>query len=123
MNSQEFNPLVRPERVRLFAEEEFLICLQPPPFPTIAQEMREGGCGDFWEQCGALSQIVPEQALIIGDFGMGSDSPIILAFFKDPVDPPVLRLRWGTKGEPNEWVQGADNFDHFARLLCLIADA
>lgn len=92
---QEFNPLVPADRVRRFAEEESLICLQPPPFTTIAQHQAGDGAGDFWERFGAVDQIVPEKALIIGDFGLGSDSPIILDFARNPSNPPVLRLRWG----------------------------
>jgi len=105
MTEQQFKPLAPPERVRLFAEDESLACLAPPPFTTIAQEVQKGGAGDFWERLGALHQIVPEQALIIGDFGLGSDSPIILAFDRSSNDPPVLR---------------AKNFDHFVQLLGLI---
>ncbi|MEK8034926.1 hypothetical protein AACH06_29270 [Ideonella sp. DXS29W] len=121
MTAQQLNPLVPPERVRLFAEEESLIFLEPPPFSTIAQERQKGGAGDFWERFGALHQIVPEQALVIGDFGLGSDSPIVLDFHANSVDPPVLRLRWSTD-KSNEWVLGARNFDAFARLLGFIAD-
>lgn len=121
MTAQQFNPLVPPERVRLFAEEESLICLDHPPFSTIAQEIQRAGAGDFWEKFGALHQIVPEQALVIADFGLGSDSPIILDFHRDATDPPVLRLAWRAD-ECNEWVQGARNFDAFAKMLGLVAD-
>jgi hypothetical protein len=53
------------------------ICPQPPPFPTIANVCIVGGTGDFWVQYGALDQIDPEPAALIGDFRLGSDSPII----------------------------------------------
>jgi hypothetical protein len=123
MTAQQSAPLISPDRVRRFAEEESLICLESPPFCTVAQEIRKGGAGDFWERFGALHQIVPEQALIIGDFGIGSDSPIVLDFHKNATDPPVLRLRWGrTNDERNEWVQGATNFEFFARQLGFLAD-
>jgi hypothetical protein len=68
MNAQQFHPLVSADRVRHFASDESFICLQPPPFPTIAQEKASGGAGDFWERFGALDQITPEKAVIIGDF-------------------------------------------------------
>lgn len=123
MTAQQSAPLVAPERVQLFAEEESLICLEQPPFRTVADEMRGAMSGDFWDKYAAIDQIAPEQALIIGDFGMGSDSPIVLDFRKHAVDPPVLRLRWSRYGERNEWVQGAANFESFARLLGLVADA
>jgi hypothetical protein len=118
MIAQHDHPLVGAERVRQFAPEETLICLQPPPFPTVAMEMAKGRSGDFWQRFGALHQIVPEQTLIIGDFGMGSDAPIALDFAANSSDPPVIRLRW-RGGEPNAWVRGAANFDEFAAMLGL----
>ncbi len=118
MTAQELNPLFSEEQVRRFADNESLICLQPPPFPTVAMERDAGGAGDFWERFGALDQIAPRKALIIGDFGIGSDSPIILDYARDGANPPVLRLRWGAD-RVNQWVQGADSFDAFACMLGL----
>jgi hypothetical protein len=118
MNAQELHPLIPAERVRRFAAEESLICLAPPPFSTIAEIRARGGAGDFWERFGALDQIVPDKALIIGDFGIGSDSPVILDFGRDAANPPVLRLHWGPGGR-NEWVQGARDFAAFAEILGL----
>jgi hypothetical protein len=119
MNEQQFHPTIPADRVRRFADDESLICLQPPPFPTIARLRAAGGAGDFWERFGALGQIDPERALVIGDFGLGSDSPVILDFARDASNPPVLRLRWGPRGQGNEWVQGARDFDEFAAMLGL----
>lgn len=82
------------------------------------QEKSTGGAGDFWERFGVLDQIVPEMALTIGDFGLGSDSPIILEFARNASTPPVLRLRW-SRDQRNEWVQGARDFDEFAEMLGL----
>ena len=119
MTAQQLDPTIPAERVRRFAAEESVICLQPPPFPTIAEEQAAGGAGDFWERFGALDQIDPKRALIIADFGLGSDSPVILDFARDASNPPVLRLRWGPRGQGNEWVQGARDFDEFAAMLGL----
>lgn len=55
---------------------------------------------------------------MIGDFGLGSDSPIILDYAQDSTNPPVFRLRWGQNGH-NEWVPGARDFDEFAIMLGL----
>jgi hypothetical protein len=118
MNEQQFKPLVPAEQVQRFAPNEILICLAPPPFGTIATEQARGGSGDFWPRFGALHQIVPEKAVVIGDFGPGSDSPIVLDYSRNATDPPVLRLRW-SDGPRTEWVEGARNFDHFAELLGL----
>jgi hypothetical protein len=119
MNEQQLHPIILADRVPKFASEETLICLQPPPVPTIAKERAAGGAGDFWERFGALDQIDPERALIIGDFGIGSDSPIILDYARNASSPPVLRLRWGPQGQGNKWVQGACDFDEFAAMLGL----
>ena len=119
MNEQQLHPIVSADRVRRFAAEETLICLQRPPFRTIAKVRAAGGAGDFWERFGALDQIDPERALIIGDFGLGSDSPIVLDYARNSSNPPVLRLSWGPRGEGNEWVEGARSFDEFAEMLGL----
>jgi hypothetical protein len=118
MTRQQLKPLFTEENVRRFAKEESLICLQPHPFPTVASERDAGGAGDFWERFGALHQIDPKMAVIIGDFGLGSDAPIVLDYSRNAVDPPVMRLRWGPN-QKNEWVQGAQNFREFASILGL----
>jgi hypothetical protein len=119
MTEQQSQPLVPPERVRLFAPDESLMCLQAPPFHTLAQERDGGGAGDFWEKFGSLNQIDPERALVIGDFGLGSDSPIILDYADSPSDPTVRRLRWN-HDKSAVWEVGAVNFDAFARLTGLL---
>lgn len=118
MSQQQLKPLFTEENVRRFAQEESLICLQPPPFRTVASERDASGAGDFWDRFGALHQINPTMAVIIGDFGLGSDAPIVLDYSRNEMDPPVLRLRWGPNQE-NDWVQGAQNFHEFAVILGL----
>jgi hypothetical protein len=119
MTAQQLHPIIPTDRVRRFAAEESVICLQPPPFPTLAQVRGAGGAGDFWERFGALDQIVPEQALVIADFGLGADSVVVLDYSRDASNPPVLRLRWGPQGVGNEWVQGARDFNEFVNILGL----
>jgi hypothetical protein len=119
--SQNLRPLAPPERVRRFAPEEEFIYLNSPPFRTIADEMRLASLvvvDEFWKRLAALDQIVPEKALILGDFGMGSDAPIILDYARDASDPPVLRLRYAAGGD-TAWVRGARNFEEFATMLGL----
>jgi hypothetical protein len=119
MTAQQIRPIIPPERVRCFAAEESVICLQPPPFHTLAQECAGGGAGDFWERFGALDQIDPTRAVVIADFGIGADSVVVLDYARDAANPPVLRLRWAERGVGNEWVQGARDFDEFAAILGL----
>jgi hypothetical protein len=118
---QEFRSLVALERVRRFAPEEDRIYLSAPPFRTIADELESAPpsvVGGFWKKLWRLDQIVPEKTLILGDFGIGSDAPIILDYTRNPADPPVFRLRYGADGH-TDWVQGARNFAEFVDILGL----
>src|SRR5215212_3905729 len=80
MNAQNLRPRFTPDQVRRISPEEKEICLQSPPFRTVAEHAAAGGSGDFWPKFGALEQIVPEKVLIVGDFGLGSDAPIALDY-------------------------------------------
>jgi hypothetical protein len=75
---------------------------------------------DFWTKWGALNEIEPELALDIGDFGLGSDSAVVLDYRK--ADPSVIRLVW-RKPDPNTWVLCAGTFDEFADMLGLEQNA
>ena len=46
----------------------------------------------FYDQ--TLTQIDPEHALLVADFGHGSDAPIALDYRGDRNDPPVIGLKW-----------------------------
>ena len=117
MNAQNLRPRFRPEQVHRIAAEESEICLQSPPFRTVAEYAAAGGSGDFWPRFGALEQIVPEKVVIIGDFGLGSDAPIALDYSRGASSPVVIRLRW--KYPQTEWVKCAENFEEFADILGL----
>jgi hypothetical protein len=80
VNSQNLLPLVKPERVQLFAPGETVICLLPPPFRTVADHATGKALTLFWSKYGALDMISPKDAVIVADFGIGSDSPIILDY-------------------------------------------
>jgi hypothetical protein len=112
---QNIRSLVPKERIQSFAPEQDRIYLFRPPFRTIAQRM-SGAEGAFWSRWGALGEIAPDLALDIADFGLGTDSAIVLDYRLQ--NPPVIRLVW-RKPEPNEWVRCADSFDEFADLLGL----
>ena len=60
------------------------------------------------------SGISVEHSVVIGDFGIGSDAPIILDYRLDPDSPRVLRLRWGSDIRHNQWIIAAETFD----LMC-----
>ena len=72
----------------------------------------------FYEEFGALSEIDPEACVVIADFGMGSDSPIVLDLSKTP--PPVLRLRYPDASDPEAtttWETIAPDFESFAARI------
>jgi hypothetical protein len=94
---QNLYPLVSKENVRRFAADERTIFFYPYPFATVSEARKHN---KYWEdERSALSEIDPERALIIGDFGLGSDSPIILDY--RTTKPRLLRLRWGESN--NHW--------------------
>ena len=106
----------------MVAPKENSIFLCSPPFHTVAVDIaarqKRFGVDRFWSTYGALESISPELSLIIGDFGLGSDSPIVLDYRQSGSTPSVLRLEW-RKPEPNVWVRCAENFDEFADMLGL----
>jgi hypothetical protein len=70
----------------------------------------------FWldPRC-ATHEIDPRRAVIIGDFGAGSDAAIILDYRASSSEPKVMRLCWTESG--NHWVEFAKTFSEFAAYL------
>jgi hypothetical protein len=119
-NGQNLRPgLIRPERVRTIADDESLVFLYPPPFSTVESLRRSGE--RFWDEAYAAPQEISfAHSVPIGDFGLGSDAPIMLDYRADPSSPAVIRLRWSPNGrQANRWVPVADSFARFAELLDL----
>jgi hypothetical protein len=109
--------LVSPERVQALAPEEKLLYLFPLPFLTVSQKS-EGN--PFWfSDMAAPSGIDFDLVLEIGDFGLGSDAPILLDYREDSANPRVIRLRWSDNGKANEWVVMAPDFSSFVAALGL----
>jgi len=48
--------------------------------------------------------------VVIGDFGLGSDAPIILDYRRDVKRPTVLRLKWGRTFADNRWIVASESF-------------
>ena len=116
-SAQNNKPLVAPELVRRLAAEERTIYLLPPPFPTIRERCREG---PFWTSPDADPDGIDfDLALDIGDFGLGSDAPILLDYRQDINNPRVIRLRWSSGGGANRWVIMAPDFASFVAALGL----
>jgi hypothetical protein len=113
-NSQNLHPLADREAIARIAPGEPSLWLDPPPFATLARLVL--GNADFWNEHGALGEIDPELALVIGDFGLGSDAPIVLDYRVDAAaNPRVMRLAWTDDG--NHWIELAQSFATFAQAL------
>jgi hypothetical protein len=120
-SNQNLKSLVPKERIQLFAPEESTIFLYTPPFYTVAADIagrQKRGHPTFWSTYAALDGISPELSLVIGDFGLGSDAPILLDYRQGGSNTPVIRLQW-RRPEANVWVRCADSFDGFADMLGL----
>jgi len=57
---------------------------------------------------------------VLGDFGWGRDSWIVLDYRGNLLNPRVIRLHWSGKGH-NEWVELAPDFPTFVAMLKLQA--
>ncbi len=113
--SQNSKPIISIEAIRLLALEEEGLYLYSPPFHTVQDELDDQK-NSFWlDPRSAVHEIDPRQAIVIGDFGMGSDAAIILDYRLDSSQPKVLRLRWEESG--NHWVECAKTFSDFAMHL------
>ncbi len=113
---QNLAPLVSVARIQALAPEESGLYLENPPFMTVRAVLADGS---FWnEHTADLGHIDVDRTIIIGDFGMGSDAPIVLDYRLDAANPCVLRLKWSS-GAENRWVVMAPDFATFVAALGL----
>jgi len=114
-------PIPRELVQRLVPGEDQLV-LRPPPFRTIAERCEgagpDGGERKFWQEYGALDQIDPKRAVLIGDFGLGSDAVIVLDYRQAP-SPSLIRLAWLDGALRPRWVPFFAVFSEFARAFQL----
>ena len=109
INKQNLQSLIPSDRNRKLRR----ICLYPPPFRTLANARND----DFYRKHGAIWQLKPELAIEIADFGIGSDSPILLYYDKSKTEPTVINLDWQEGDNPNTWVVTAESFSAFVDVL------
>jgi hypothetical protein len=116
---QNFHPLVDSDRIRGMAPEESTIYLNPPPFRTIRDRVKDKE-SPFWRHpMSAPSEIDFDLSVMIGDFGDGSDAPILLDYRVNLEEPQVIRLRWRLPQNDNHWVVMAPDFETFVHSLGL----
>lgn len=81
---------------------------------------RSRGEDKFCSTFAAPEGIAPDLSVVIGDFGVGSDSPILLDYRDDRSSASVICLKWsGPLGLPNVWLRCAGTFDECADMLAL----
>lgn len=113
---QNLAPLVAVARIQALAPEESDLHLEAPPFMTVRAVLADGS---FWnERTADLGHIDVDRTIIIGDFGLGSDAPIVLDYRLDAVNPRVLWLLWPSEAQ-NRWVVMAPDFATFVSALGL----
>ena len=118
-NMQELKPLLEKKAAQTLSPDDDRIVLMTTPFHTIADEVRGGN--KFWTSgVTNVGEIDYEDAVIIADFGLGSDSPVILYYGKSDC-PTVMYLRWSGNGEDirHDWVETHSTFDDFAKAVGL----
>lgn len=117
---QNLNSPVPKEVVQKWAPEEDAIFFNPPPFLTVKNCTSQGEA--FWSWPMASPEgISPTHSVVIGDFGLGSDAPIILDYRADSQKPEVKRLKWGLDVKDNVWITAARSFDEMCDSLRLPA--
>jgi len=117
---QRLNPKIAKEDVKKISPEDDCIELMRHPFHTIQDEV-DGG-NEFWTTyLSNVGEIEYDKALIIADFGLGSDSPIIL-YYKESISPTVMYLKWSGNGKniSHSWVQTHSSFEKFAADVGII---
>ncbi len=115
---QNLHSLIPEDRVRAFAAEESIIFLNQPPFPVVSSLVASNE--QFWTSDQACpSGISFEHTVVLGDFGLGSDAPIVLDYRTDALRPRVLRLRYGyvNATSQTDWVTAAVDFDAMCDIL------
>ena len=113
---QNLESLVTMEALHRVAPEEDRLFLIPPPFLTVRQLIEHGET--FWNREEANPKGISfDHAVVIGDFGLGSDAPIILDYSKSVDAPTVKRLRWGDSFAENRWIAAAPDFETMCTVL------
>ena len=120
VNEQHIKPLVKLNLLNKLIPDESQIFFYNPPFTTVKQNIELGD--DYWdwpEVVPSLSQIDTSKTLIIGDFGIGSETVLALDYSRNVTSPAVIRFMWFEKNpiENNKWIVVSESFDEFASKL------
>jgi len=95
----------------------------PPPFRSLKVELDhwEG----FWDSYDKSSPAIDiDNAYVIADFGIGSDSPIVL-LLENGKDAGIFYLYYKSRGDRvlTSWKKTCDSFQEFAITVGLLGNA
>lgn len=110
---QEYWRVISGEKVMALAPDQRMVVFQPPPFHRASETLT----GEHMAWC-PVAGLELELCLDIGDFGPGSDTPILLDYSIDRERPRLLRLAW-EGARPTGWTELASSFDELADGLGL----
>lgn len=121
-DAQNLKPLVSCELIQQLFPEENSLYLFPPPFISIHELlMQEDSLYQSKELKASFSQIKPRKTVVIADFGLGSESALVLDYSDSESNPKILKLSWLYDEKylirKVEWVVVAADFDEFAAHL------
>lgn len=112
LDAQNIHSSIPQEEVKALFPDECKVCFYPPPFETV-QTYIDRGETDYWFRPEVkLHEIDPLRVLILGDFGIGSDTVFGLDYRWLP--PRVMKLQWDTG-----WVTVAKSFAEFSEMFKL----
>jgi hypothetical protein len=117
--------------VRTISPEDSEIWVAAPPFMTLARPKNEW----WFEKFRHPEEIEYDTAVILGDFGRGSDTPIVLDFSHQPPRVMALSISFHPNAHQKKrpWPEGANylleghwivlaaTFEEFAEKLGLLA--
>ncbi|MCB1582888.1 MAG: hypothetical protein KDI92_07475 [Xanthomonadales bacterium] len=120
VNQQYIESLVNLESLKTLIPDEIQIYFYNPPFYTVKESIEFGN--DYWnwpEVKPSLSEIDIDKTLIIGDFGLGSDTLLALDYSKSMISPSVIRFKWFDENpiKNNKWLVVCESFDEFLKKL------
>lgn len=117
--AQNLKPIIPAARIQEFETNSPGLHLYSPPFVPIRWRVESGEA--FWlDPMAAPFEIDHNLAIIIADFGIGFDAPIILDYKNHRTEPVVKYLKWSRVNKlDNHWTTMFDSFSAFAAAIGL----
>ncbi len=113
IQNQYSNHLVSRECLKKLIPEEERLYFYDFPFCTLSETLKEdSSTGSLTMEDGAI--LSPEHVIVIGDFGIGSDSYLAIDFNLNRENPRVIKEMWsdfGNVSRQTHWRIVAETFD------------